>query len=322
MKKKSGEWNIKRVGAYLLGFVIFLVVLQVMYENGNEYLEKKNDVKQPMTAIVYGKTAVQDLFGGTNYYALLKPNIINQSVFKLINEERASITKEVYDDLAIHDSIDGFNVNGKFSTEEDLDEEYFSFYLVFCLVAIYPVGYILFWLDKIKTVSRFFESVLDAKSLQLPLNILVWCVVTIPLLFGVFHFGSMLERAYDGYTAENKIETTAVITDRYKSINHKGSDSYYLTLNYQNQSKDVLYLTKRVSSHTYYQYDRSIPISYTEENLYEVSLQKLAPLDVFQILTTDIMIIYYLMFIIIGLLIYTLFLLRRKKKTGSYYKSN
>lgn len=312
----------KRVGSYLLGFVIFVFVLHAMYENGNEYLEKKNDVKQPMTATVYGKTVVQDLFGGTDYYALLKPMTINQSIFKLSNEERASITKDVFENLIIHDSIDGFIVNGKFSTEVDLDDESFSFYLVFCLVAIYPIGYILFWLDKIKAVSRFFEHALDSKFLKVPLTILIWGAVTISLLYGVYHFGSMIDKSYENYTAENKIETRAVITDKYKSINPKGSNLYYLTLYYQNKSKDVFYLTKRVTNHTYYQYNRSIPISYTEENPYEVSLQKIDSLDMYQVLTTDTMIIYYLMFIIIGLLIYTLILLRRKKKTGSYYKSN
>lgn len=312
----------KRAGSYLLGFVIFVFVLQAMYENGNEYLEKKNDDKQPMTATVYGKTVVQDLFDGTNYYALLKPMIINQSVFKQSSEEHARITKDVFDDLAIHDSIDGYNVNGKFSTKVDLDDESFSFYLVFCLVAIYPIGYILFWLDKIDAVSRFFERVLNSKSLHLPFIILIWGAVAFTLLYGVFNFGTMVENSYGTYTAENKIEARAVITDKYKIINPKGSNSYYLTLYYQNQSKDVFYLTKRVTSHTFYQSNHSIGISYTEENPYKVSIQKVDFLDKFQILITDTMIIYYLMFIIIGLLIYTLFLLRRKKKTGSYYKSN
>lgn len=293
-----------------------------MYENGKEFIEMKDQDNQHMTVNVYGKTVVQDLFGGINYYALLKPAIINQSVLTLSDEERASVSKDVFDKLTINDSIDGFNLNGKFSTKEDLDEESSSFYLVIGLVAIYPVGYLLFWLNKIKAVSRFFERVLDSEALKLPLTILIWGAVAIPLLYGVIHFGSMLEKSYENYTAENKIETRAFITDKYKIINRKGSNLYYLTLKIHNHSNEALYLTKRVTSHTYYKYSHSIAISYTEENPYEVSLQKVEPLDVFQILTTDSMIIYYLMFIIIGGLIYTLFLLRRKKKTGSYYKSN
>lgn len=312
----------KRVGSYLLGIVIFVFVLQAMYENGKEFIEMKDQDNQHMTAKVYGKTVVQDLFGGINYYALLKPAIINQSVLTLSNEEFASVSKDVFNKLTINDSIEGFNLNGKFRTKEDLDEESYSFYLVFSLAAIYPVGFLLFWLNKIKAVSRFFEHVLDSKFLKLPLTILIWSAVTIPLLYGVFHFGNMLEKSYENYTAENKVETRAFITDKYKIINHKGSNSYYLTLKFHNHNNEALYLTKRVTSHTYNRYSHSIAISYTEENPYEVSLQKIEPLDIYQVLTTDTMIIYYLMFIIIGLLFFTLILLRRKKKTGSYYKSN
>lgn len=326
MRKSNDKEKRKRIKYMLLAFATFVFSIGLTSINWKEYEEMKKDNEQiQTTATVYGKTAIQDLFGGTYYYALIEDGLIGKVTTKLKVGQKASISKEEFDKIEFGDSLNGFTVNGTFHTQADLDGEYTSFYIGLAFVSLYPIGYILYLISRINIVRAMFVRIGHVKGLNRPIDILVnsllFSGVIVGLLFYIFNFGDILKSGYNKFMSENQIETTAIVEDHHIDINSSmyGSSNYYLGLVYNNQDGQIVSVTKEVTMHSYNKYkDDALPIKYNEQDYYRVYLQEIDFQDIFQMLTSDLFIILYLAVVIIALLIFLLFVLRKRKKYGYY----
>lgn len=320
----------KGLGWKLFAFVIFVFVLFKTVENFDEYKELKNQYESdPVTAKVYEKTAVQDLLYGKTYYlVLLNENLAGKMVRDLEVGQRAYVEKEEFDKLEIGDTISGYKVDGTFHNQEDLEGEYHSFYIGLAFVSIYIIGYILYWLSKIPFLSAFFQWLERKKLFNSSLGFVMYGLfyggIITGLLFGFYNIGQMVMNAYDKYSDEDRIETTAVVTDQLadQDFSRYSDSEYFLALSFENQANETVHVTKEVTSHTYYAYqDQPVPISYHEENPYKIYLQKTSWKDILQMMTTNEMMIYYLVCLITVALIYVFICWIRFKKTGSYFRT-
>ncbi|MFJ7637723.1 hypothetical protein [Peribacillus sp. NPDC097225] len=324
------NYDLKRIGWMLFAFGVFVFVLFKTVENFQEYIElKRQDESEPMTAVVYGKTATQDLLYGKTYYmVLLSENLTGKVAWNLDIGQRAYVEKEEFDKLEIGDAVSGFKIDGTFHNREDLEGKYSSFYIGLFFVSLFFIGYISYWLSKIKMVTSFFHRMEQKKLFNSLLGVLLYGLfyggMLTGLSFGFYYMGQMGMNAYEKYSDEDRIETTAVVTDHFIQRNPSmyGDDLYYLALSFENQANETVYLTKEVTSHAYYAYkDLPVPISYQEGNPYKIFLQETSWKDISQIMMTNEMMMYYIVCFITVALIYVLICLRRYKKTGSYFRA-
>jgi hypothetical protein len=326
MRKSNDNGKIKRLGYVLLAFATFVFSICLIFANWQKYEAMKKDNEQIQTTTnVYGKTAIQDLFGEAYYYALIEVGLIGKATTNLKAGQKASISKEEFDKIEFGDSLNGFTVNGTFHTQADLDEEYTSFYIGLAFFSLYPIGYIVYLVSKINIVRAMFERIGHAKGLNRSINILVNSLlfggVIVGLLFFIFDFGDILKSGYNRFMSEKQIETTAIVADHDIDINTSmyANSAYYLGLVYKNQKGQIVSVTKEVTKHTYNKYkDDSLPIKYNKQDYYRAYLQEIDFEDIFQIFTSDLFIIFYLAVIIIALLIFLLFVLRKRKRYGYY----
>lgn len=321
--------DMKRVGWMLFAFAVFIFVLFKTAENVQEYKElKSQNESKPITATVYDKTAMQDLlYGKTFYMVLLHDDLTGKVVRDLDIGQRAYVEKEEFDKLDIGDTVNGYNIDGTFHNQEDLEGEYSSYYIGLVFVSIFIFGYISYWLSKIKMVTSFFHRMERKKLFNSLLGFLLYGLfyggILTGLLFGIYNIGQMVMNAFDKYSDEDRIETTAVVTDHFadRDLGRYTDSEYFLALSFETQTNETVYLTKEVTSHAYYAYkDQPVPISYSEENPYKIFLQETSWKDIFQIMLTNEMMMYYLVcFMTVGL-IYVFICWRRYKKTGSYFR--
>ncbi|MFJ7744554.1 hypothetical protein [Peribacillus sp. NPDC097295] len=327
MKHKM-DW--KRVGWMIFAFMVFVFVLFKTVENTQEYKElKSQNESNPVTAIVHDKTAAQDLlYGKTSYMVLLHDNLAGKVVRNLDIGQRAYVEKEEFDKLEIGDTVSGYIIDGTFHNQEDLKGEYSSYYIGLIFVSIFIIGYISYWLSKIKMVTSFFHRMEQKRLFNSLLGVLLYGLfyggMLTGLSFGFYYMGQMAMNAYDKYSDEDRIETTAVVTDHFADLDvgRYADSEYFLALSFENQANETVYVTKEVTSHAYYAYkDQPVPISYHEENPYKIFLQETSWKDVFQIMTTNEMMIYYIVCLITVAMIYVFICWRRYKKTGSYFRA-
>ncbi|MGE7661167.1 hypothetical protein ACQKL6_05540 [Peribacillus sp. NPDC097197] len=322
------NYDMKRIGWMLFAFGVFVFVLFKTVENFQEYKElKREDESEPMTAVVYEKTAAQDLLYGKTYYmVLLNEKLTGKVAWNLDIGQRAYVEKEEFDKLEIGDTVSGFKIDGTFHNQEDLKGEYSSYYIGLAFVSIYIFGYISYWLSKVKFVVTFFQRMERKKLFNSFLGFLLYGLfyggMLTGLLFGFYYMGQMGMNAYEKYSDEDRIETTAVVTDHFadRNLGRYADSEYFLALSFENQANETVYLTKEVTSHAYYAYkDQRVPISYSEETPYKIYLQETSWKDVFQIMTTNELMMYYIVLFITVALIYVFICWRRFKKTGSYF---
>ena len=321
--------DMKRVGWMLFAFAVFIFVLFKTVENVQEYKElKSQNESKPITATVYDKTAMQDLlYGKTFYMVLLHDNLTGKVVRELDIGQRAYVEKEEFDKLDIGDTVNGYKIDGNFHNQEDLEGEYSSYYIGLVFVSIFIFGYISYWLSKIKMVTSFFHRMERKKLFNSLLGFLLYGLfyggILTGLLFGFYNIGQMVMNAFDKYSDEDRIETTAVVTDHFadRDLGRYADSEYFLALSFETQTNGTVYLTKEVTSHAYYAYkDQPVPISYSEENPYKIFLQETSWEDIFQIILTNEMMMYYLVCFMTVALIYVFICWRRYKKTGSYFR--
>lgn len=326
MRKRKDYRDNKRIRNELIAFAVFIFSMYLIFSNWQEYKAmKKSNEQMQATAIVYGKTAVQSLFEETYYYALLEDHLMYQATTKLHLGQKANITKEKFDELKDGASIDGYTVNGAFHTQEDLDGEYVSFYIGLAFGLLYPIGYLVYLISKIKIVRVIFERMAHAKRLNRFVNItansLFFGGVIIGLFVFVFDLGDTLKNSYKQFTSEGYLETTAIVTEPDIDLNPSiyADSKLYLGLIYQTKNGQMVSLTKEVTEHTYDKYQNgAIPIKYDEQNPYQVYLQDPDSEDIYEILTSDFFLMLYLSVIIIALLIFALHLVRKRKRYGYY----
>lgn len=323
------NYDMKRIGWMLFAFGVFVFVLFKTVENVEEHIELKNkDESDPMDAMVYEKTAQQDLlYGETYYYVLIAPGLTGQVVRELDVGQRAFVEKEEFEKLEIGDSVSGYRIDETFHNKDDLKDKDWSFYIGLAFASIYIIGYILYWLSKIKWVTAFFDRMERGKHSDRFLGIFLYGLLYGGLILGLsfcyYNMGLMVMNAYEKYSDANRIETMAMVTDHSLERNSSryGDDGYYLALRFENHVNQTVYLTKKVTRDTYYTYqDQPVPISYNEENPYKVYLQEMSLEDYYQVFISNMMLLYYLVCFVTVLLVYAFICWRRYKRTGSYYR--
>ncbi|MCG7335898.1 hypothetical protein MHZ95_11460 [Sporosarcina sp. ACRSM] len=323
MKKRKQNRDWKRIGYELLAFAFFVFLLYIIFVNWQRNEEVKEAQKSnPTVAIVYDKTAEKHLFSGISYIVLLKPGLVDKTISKLSTGDWATVAKAEFEALEIGDTIDGYSIQGVFHTQNELETDSKWFYIVLCIVGIYPFGYICYWLLKIKKVQAFITRY--DFGLGIVMNIILGAGLLFLLLFMFREMIADLKNGHEKYFGDHHIETTAMVTDNHRE--HRGSRRaptyYYLAIAFEDENGRLYHVTKEVKYHTYRTYkDDVLAISFKKEDPYTVYVQQPFARDVFNFLLSRDFFMYCLMIILTALIGYTFFLLNRKRRTGSYLHS-
>lgn len=321
MKKRKQNRDWKRIGYELLAFAFFVFLLYTIYVNWQRNEEVKEAQKSnPTVAIVYDKTAEKQLFSGISYTVLLKPGLVEKTVSKILTGDRATVSKAEFEELEIGDTIDGYSIQGVFHTLNELENDSIWFYIVLCIVGIYPFGYICYWLLKIKKVEAFITRY--DFGLGIVMKIMLTAGSLFLLLFMYREMIADLKNGYEKYFGENYNKTIAMVTDHHREHrrSRRAPTYYYVAITFEDENGRLYHVTKEVKYHTYYTYKGDVlPISYKKEDPYTVYVQQPFARDVINFLLSRDFLIYCLMVILTALIGYTFFLLNRKRRTGSYW---
>lgn len=319
-RKPNRDW--KRIGYELLAFAFFVFLIFIIIVNWqrNEGVKQEQE-KNVVTATIYDKTAEKHLFSGMSYIVLLQPGLLEKTVLQIPPSYRVGVPKLEFEALEIGDTIDGYSIEGIFYTLSELKHEKKWFYIVFCLVGIYPLGYIIYVLFKIKKIKQFIDR--HDFGLGIVMYTVFWGGMLVLLLFMYREMAADLKNGYEKFYGKDYIQTVATITDHYK-YHGSGRDAqwyYYLALAYKDETGGQFHLTKEVKKNTYLNYmDGELPIKYKKDNPYNVFAQKTGTKDVLNFLTSRVLWLQHFLFIIITVLLcYSLFLMNRKRRTGSYW---
>jgi hypothetical protein len=321
LKKRKQDRDWKRIGYEMLAFVLFVFLIYTIIVNWQENEDIKLETEMnAVTATIFDKTAEKHLFSGMSYIVLLQPGLLEKTTSQIPSGYWAAVSKSEFESLEIGDTIDGYSIQGVFHTPSELKSEYKWFYIVLCLVGIYPLGYICYWLFKIKKVEEFFNR--DDFGLGIIIYTVFWGGLLVFLLFMYREMAADLKNGFEKYYAKDYIETVATITghDNYYGSGRDYQRYYYLALAYQSESGEWFHLTKEVRRNTYLNYiDGELLIKYKKDNPYNAFAKQTDKRDVINFLTTRDFYLHCLLLIITALLIYALFLMNRKRKTGSYW---
>ena len=322
LKRRKPKRDWKRIGYELLAFAFFVFLIFIIIVNWqrNEGVKQEQE-KNMVTAMIYDKTAEKLLFSGMSYIVLLQPGLLEKTVLQIPPGDRVGVPKLKFEALEIGDTIDGYSIEGVFYTLSELKYEEKWFYIVLCLVSIYPLGYIIYILFKIKRVEEFFNR--HDFGLGIVIHTIFWGGLLVFLLFMYREMAADVKNGYEKFYGKNYIETVATITDHYKHYGSGKDDQwyYYLALAYKDESGERFHLTKEVKKNTYLNYmDGELPINYKKDNPYNAFAQKTEIKDVLNFLTSrDLWLQHFLIIILTVLLSYALFLMNRKRRTGSYW---
>lgn len=313
-KKRKEKRNLKRFCYELIAFVVFIYVLYTIVIHWQEHLEmKKANENHPTTAICYGKMAIQDLFGETSYIALMEPGLETKTTTQLNEHQMATVSKKQFETLLAGDSIKGYNVNGTFYTQLDLNGEYIGFYIVLLIVSIYPIGYIIYWLLKIKRVNKFLERYPTSDMIA---YFILYGGLIVIILFFFYSVAPSLKFAYEKVNGEGYVTTNAVVTDR--DWDFKGGKNvqshYYLALSYQDEKGNEIHVDKEVTRHTFNHATFSLPIQYKKTDPYHVYTQKTSFKDILNIIFTSTMMVYLVSVVLAALLVFAIVLMRKRNK--------
>ncbi|MFJ7936195.1 hypothetical protein [Sporosarcina sp. NPDC096371] len=322
LTRRQQDRDGKRIGYELLAFAFFVFLIYIIIVNWqrNEDVKLEKEMNAE-TATVFGKTAEKHLFSGITYIILLQPELLEKTVLQIPKDYRVAVSQSEFEALEIGDTINGYSIQGVFYTLSELKYEDKWFYIVLCLVGIYPLGYIMYILFKIKKVEEFISR-LDF-GLGVIMYTVFWGGLIVFLLFMYREMAADLKNGYEKFYGKEYIETVATITDHY---NYHGSGRdpqqyYYLALTYQDGSGERFYLTKEVRRNTYLNYlDEQLLIKYKKDNPYNAFAGETEKKDVFNFLMTVKIWLHFLVIILTLLLSYALFLMNRKRRTGSYRK--
>ncbi|MEK3936902.1 hypothetical protein MKY41_16480 [Sporosarcina sp. FSL W7-1349] len=316
MKQK---WTL--TGPKLIAFAVFLFLIYINYGNWQEHRAFMDEAEQhPMEKRVVQKYVVLDLLEGPRYSFQLDA-IPKSRVPKPANSSLIGVDREQYEQVEVGDTITGYAVEGKFYTDTLLQEEEMWFYLLLALFSLYPIGYILYVLLKIKPFRQLFERPAIRKFVNaignVSLTFLFYGVLAVLLLFGGIEWKDALANGYEKFFGESHTKTTALVIDR--GIDHNpslyGDHEYYLTLMYKPNSQENLFVAKGVTWHTYNKYQDEMPIVYNTQNPYQVFAQEMDFMDIFYISLTDtvtIMVVSLILTILLSVLPYLLW--KRKKR--------
>lgn len=311
----------KKIVNQSIAFAVFIFLSYAVVVNWQLHLDKKDDFKtEPATAVIIDKTAQKLLYDGVLYYAILEENLVSQSLLILKAGQRASLTKKQFDTLEIGDSIDGFKIDNKFYVEQDIQNEFKDDWFTLFFIGIYPVGYILYILTRFKGINKIINQmpVLLDWLLGVAGLLIIFGGTLFLILFSFYEMSGSIKNVYDRTFSNDLVETNAYIT-HFDPGTGPRDRRYYLALSFNTLDGERIQLTKEVTSNTYHQAEKQIPIMYKPDQPYHVFMQELGFKDFVDILISNTVWGYFLTFVIVALLLYTLFLLNRKRRTGSYW---
>ncbi|RFB13524.1 hypothetical protein DZB84_16255 [Bacillus sp. HNG] len=308
----------------VFAFAAFLFIIYTIYDNVQEhqvFLEKaeQNQVEER----VWRKFVVNDLLIGPRFSVQIG-TLPESSIPTKHNDAMVIISQELFEKVDVGDTIPGYKVDGKFYTETLLKEEVKWFYILLTVFSLYPIGYMLYWLFKIKIIWNWFATI----SSRLCLDKIAGFVISF-LIFGgligtlLFFLStdtkSAIENVYEKYFGKNHAETTALIMehgfDRRTSTYNR--NDYYISMMYKPENQDSIFIVKGVTWHTYNKYKEKMPIVYNVNNPYQVYAKEMDIADYLDILMTETVFLTLLSIILIVLLSSIPFLLWKQRHRKS-----
>jgi hypothetical protein len=308
----------------IVAFAAFIFICYTIYDNVQEHNAFLKEAEENyVEERVWRKYVVNGLLEGPRFSVQIG-TLPESSIPTKHNDSMITISRDLFDQIDVGDPIPGYEVDGKFYTETLLKEEIRWFYIMLTVFSLYPFGYIVYWLCKIKTIWELFASIsrrlfLDKiAAFVIPLLVFGGLIIAL-LLFLSTETKSAFENGYEKYFGKNHAETIAIVTDRgfERRTSKYNRSEYYISLMYKPKDHDSIFIVKGVTWHTYNKYTKEMPIVYNVDNPYQVFAKEMDFSDYTSILMTETVILTLVSIILIILLSWLQFLLwKRKKQKG------
>lgn len=308
----------------LLAFAAFIFISFTIYDNLQEHKEFLKEAEQNrVEERIWRKYVVNRLLEGPIYSVQIGA-LPESSIPTKHNDSMIAISQDLFDKIDVGDTIQGYQAGGKFYTETLLNEEVRWFFILLTVFSLYPIGYILYWLFKVKVIWELFTTI----SRRLYLEKIAGFVISF-LLFGgligaILFFLSLdtksaFENGVEKYFGKNHAETTALVTDRgiERGTSRYDSSEYYITLIYKPKDHDTIFLVKGVTRYSYKKYTEEMPIVYNIDSPYQVFAKEMDFGDYTDILMTDTVFLTCISVILLILLSWLPLLLWKRKKLKS-----
>ncbi|MCC3356029.1 hypothetical protein [Bacillus sp. REN16] len=308
----------------LLAFAAFIFICFTIYDNLQEHKAFLEEAEQnQVEERVWRKYVVNRLLEGPIYSVQIGA-LPESSIPTKHNDSMVTISRDLFEQVNVGDTIPGYDVEGKFHTDALLKEEVRWFYILLTGFSLYPIGYILYWLFKVKVIWELFSTISRRLYLDriagfvIPFLVFGGLIAAL-LLFLSTETKSAFENGYEKYFGKNHAETTALITEHGfdRRTSKYDSSEYYISLMYQPKDHDPIFLVKGVTWHSYNKYTNEIPIIYNIDNPYQVFARDMDLSDYTSVLMTDTVFITCISVILIFLLSWIPFLLWKRKSHKS-----
>ncbi len=306
----------------LLAFAAFIFISFTIYDNLQEHRAFLEEAEQNrVEGRVWRKYVVNRLLEGP-IYSVQIGTLPESSIPTKHNDSMITISRDLFEQVNVGDTIPGYEVDGKFYTETLLKEEVRWFYILLTIFSLYPIGYILYWLFKIKVLLELFATISSRLSLDKFAGFIIYLLVFGGLIGSILLFlatntKSAFENGYEKYYGKNHAETTALIMEHgfERGTSTYDSTEYYVTMMYKPENQDSMFIVKGVTWHTYKKYSEEMPIIYNVDNPYQVYAKEMDFSDYTDILMTDTVFITSISILLLILLSWVPFLLWKRKKT-------
>ncbi|MEH7385306.1 hypothetical protein V7147_07855 [Bacillus sp. JJ1521] len=316
---------LKKLGwSKLLAFATFIFISFTIYDNLQEHRAfLKEAEKNRVEERVWRKYVINRLLEGPIYSVQIGA-LPESSIPTKHNDSMITISWDLFNQVNVGDKIPGYEVEGKFYTETLLKEEVRWFYILLTVFSLYPIGYILYWLSKVRMIWEFFTTFSRRLYLEKIAGFVIPFLVFGGLIGAILLFlstdtKSAFVNGYEKYFGKNHAETTAFVTDRgvERGTSRYDSSEYYITLMYKPEDLDTIFLVKGVTWHSYNKYTEEMPIIYNVDNPHQVYAQEMDLSDYTGILMTDTVFLTCISIVLIVLLSWVPFLLWKRKKLKS-----
>lgn len=307
----------------LLAFAVFLFLIYTNYTNYEEHRALIEEAESnPAEERVHRKLVVLDFFREPRFTVQVG-SMPDSSIPTRHNSSIIGVEREVYEQLDVGDYLAGYKAEGKFYTDSTLKEEKNWFYILFAFFNLYPIGFVLYWLFKIKALREFVErigKILYLKSIgSLIAYFVFWGITLLLIAFFATEFKNSVEKSYEKFFGKHHVETTALVVE--KDVDWRGGKydrrQYYVSLMYgPENSPDSLFVVKEVTRHTYDKYTKEMQIVYNEDNPYQVFASHMGPWDVIYVMTRGTVIAFAATGILVVLLCLLPYLLWKRNKAG------
>ncbi|WP_068677300.1 hypothetical protein [Oceanobacillus sp. Castelsardo] len=310
----------------VFAFLAFIFLLITIYGNWLEHKDFMEEARNNIVEVnVIQKVAVVNLLEGPGFSIQIEA-IPESRVPTKYNSSMIRVSQEFFERAETGDSIAGFEVNGEFYLESHLEDEVRIFYMLLAIFSLYPAGYILYWIMKIKSVRERFGKLAEVLHLEKIGNFVITFVIFGGILATILFFSftelkDALENGYERFFGDKHAEANALILEKNVDLNSSlhGDHEYYISLMYQPANQDEsIYIAKGVTWPTYNRYTDTISIMYNADNPYQVFVKEMTFWDIVEIIMTDTVLMGIIAVLLVILLSLIPYFLWRKKKYGHY----